>query len=99
MRRAEEGSLAAVPETQVIVKRADELEALFRDHHNRVISTAYRITGSLADAEDVAQSVFLRLARYGRQRGAGSAARASGFAILDARPGRGAPLQEPFTIA
>ena len=48
----------------MIVKRAaDELEALFRDHHHRVISTAYRITGSLADAEDVAQSVFLRLAR------------------------------------
>ncbi len=56
--------MAAVPETQMIVKRAaDELEALFRDHHHRVISTAYRITGSLADAEDVAQSVFLRLAR------------------------------------
>jgi len=30
-------------------------------HHRRVLMAAYRITGSMADAEDVAQSVFLRL--------------------------------------
>ena len=40
-----------------------ELESLFRDHSDRVFRTAYRITGSVVDAEDVVQTVFLRLAR------------------------------------
>ena len=39
------------------------LETLFRAHNNRVFRTAYRITGSPADAEDVLQTVFLRLAK------------------------------------
>lgn len=39
------------------------LESLFRDHHDRVFRTAHRVTGSAADAEDVLQTVFLRLAR------------------------------------
>lgn len=39
------------------------LEALFQQHHDRVFRTAYRVTGSAADAEDVLQTVFLRLAR------------------------------------
>ncbi len=34
---------------------------LFAEHYRRVLIAAYRITGSIADAEDVAQSVFLRL--------------------------------------
>jgi RNA polymerase sigma-70 factor (ECF subfamily) len=38
-----------------------ELETLFRAHHGRVFRTAQRITGSAADAEDVLQTVFLRL--------------------------------------
>jgi RNA polymerase sigma-70 factor, ECF subfamily len=38
-----------------------ELEKLFRTHHDRVFRTAHRITGSAADAEDVLQTVFLRL--------------------------------------
>jgi RNA polymerase sigma-70 factor (ECF subfamily) len=40
-----------------------ELETLFRAHNGRILRTAYRITGSAADAEDVLQTVFLRLAR------------------------------------
>jgi RNA polymerase sigma-70 factor, ECF subfamily len=40
-----------------------ELETLFRDHHDRVFRTAHRITGSAADAEDVLQTVFLRLVK------------------------------------
>lgn len=40
-----------------------ELETLFRAHHDRVFRTAYRITGSAADAEDVLQTVFLRLVK------------------------------------
>ena len=40
---------------------SDQLAQLFADHHRRVLVAAYRITGSMADAEDVAQTVFLRL--------------------------------------
>lgn len=40
----------------------DGLSELFGEHYRRVITAAYRITGSMADAEDVAQAVFLRLA-------------------------------------
>ena len=42
-----------------------ELETLFRAHHDRVFRAAHRITGSPADAEDVLQTVFLRLVRGG----------------------------------
>jgi RNA polymerase sigma factor (sigma-70 family) len=38
------------------------LSQLFGEHHRRLLRAAYRITGSMADAEDVAQAVFLRLA-------------------------------------
>jgi len=38
------------------------LEQLFRDHHALVFRSAYRITGNASDAEDVLQTVFLRLA-------------------------------------
>jgi RNA polymerase sigma factor (sigma-70 family) len=37
------------------------LERLFVEHYRRVLNAGYRITGNMADAEDVAQSVFLRL--------------------------------------
>jgi RNA polymerase sigma-70 factor (ECF subfamily) len=42
---------------------AAELERLFRTHHPALLRAAYRVTGSLADAEDVLQTVFLRLLR------------------------------------
>jgi RNA polymerase sigma-70 factor, ECF subfamily len=38
-----------------------ELEKLFQTQHERVFRTAHRVTGSIADAEDVLQTVFLRL--------------------------------------
>jgi RNA polymerase sigma-70 factor, ECF subfamily len=41
----------------------DELESLFREHHEHIFRTAYRVTGSASDAEDVLQTVFLRLVR------------------------------------
>ncbi|MGA9979430.1 MAG: sigma-70 family RNA polymerase sigma factor [Candidatus Sulfotelmatobacter sp.] len=44
----------------------DELERDFRAHHGLVFATAYRITGNAGDAEDVLQTVFLRLLRRGR---------------------------------
>ena len=45
------------------------LESLFLQHHRRVFRAAYRITGSAQDAEDVLQTVFLRLARQGGEGG------------------------------
>lgn len=39
------------------------LESLFREHYDQIFRTAYRVTGSADDAEDVLQTVFLRLAR------------------------------------
>jgi RNA polymerase sigma-70 factor (ECF subfamily) len=56
---------AAIEQKPTRSAAASELEALFRDHHERVLRAAYRITGSMADAEDVAQSVFLRIAQNG----------------------------------
>jgi len=41
---------------------SENLSQLFRGHYRRVLTAAYRITGSMADAEDVAQVVFLRMA-------------------------------------
>lgn len=46
---------------------SDELEQSFRANHGLVFRTAYRITGNAADAEDVLQTVFLRLVRRGRE--------------------------------
>lgn len=40
-----------------------QLEELFDVHHARVIRAAYKITGNMPDAEDVAQTVFLRIAQ------------------------------------
>lgn len=39
----------------------EELAALFREHHKAIFRIAYRITGSRSDAEDVLQTIFLRL--------------------------------------
>ena len=41
----------------------DEIGRTFRAHHGLIFRTAYRITGNAADAEDVLQTVFLRLLR------------------------------------
>lgn len=42
-------------------------EQAFRAHHGLVFRAAYRITGNAADAEDVLQTVFLRLLRKPEQ--------------------------------
>ena len=44
---------------------AGELERIFRCYYGLVFRAAYRVTGSAIDAEDVLQTVFLRLARRG----------------------------------
>jgi RNA polymerase sigma-70 factor (ECF subfamily) len=49
--------------------RPDEpvgLEQVFIEHHARVFRAAYRVTGNAEDAEDVLQSVFLRLIHHGK---------------------------------
>lgn len=58
-------NLLSVLEEPAIAIR-DELEQAFRVHHGLVFRTAYRITGNAVDAEDVLQTVFLRLLRRGR---------------------------------
>jgi RNA polymerase sigma-70 factor (ECF subfamily) len=40
-----------------------EFEVLFLEHYDFVHRTAYRVTGNFADAEDVIQTLFLRLCR------------------------------------
>ena len=55
--------LAAVQTLRLVKEPPGELEVLFQTHHDRVFRTAHRITGSPADAEDVLQTVFLRLVK------------------------------------
>jgi RNA polymerase sigma-70 factor (ECF subfamily) len=40
-----------------------EFEQMFRNHHELVYRAAYRVTGNAEDAEDVLQTLFLRLLR------------------------------------
>jgi RNA polymerase sigma-70 factor, ECF subfamily len=40
-----------------------EFNRLFEQYHGLVFRTAYRITGNAADAEDVLQTIFLRMLR------------------------------------
>jgi RNA polymerase sigma factor (sigma-70 family) len=44
---------------------AEELEEIFREHSRLVYRTAYSVTGSPQDAEDVVQTLFLQLLRRG----------------------------------
>ena len=41
----------------------EELEQIFREHHELVYRTAFGVTGSREDAQDVVQTIFLRLLR------------------------------------
>lgn len=57
--------MQAVRTLRPLPQPPSELETLFEAHHARVFRTAQRITGSPADAEDVLQTVFLRLVKSG----------------------------------
>src|SRR6266576_1114526 len=58
----QEGTVQAASKTlRLVPEPPSELENLFQAHHDRVFRAAHRITGSPADAEDVLQTVFLRL--------------------------------------
>jgi RNA polymerase sigma-70 factor (ECF subfamily) len=61
-----EGMLeAGLVTTSVSNERSDSFVLVVREREARVLRTAYRILGNWADAEDVAQDVFLRLHRHG----------------------------------
>lgn len=58
----QEGALQVV----AVSERAGDLglDRIFQEHQGRVFKAAYRITGNPQDAEDVLQTVFLRLVRH-----------------------------------
>ncbi|HWR14638.1 MAG TPA: RNA polymerase sigma factor [Terriglobales bacterium] len=58
--------MAAACDSITTTQASMMLEQLFWNHHKRVLRAAYRITGNMADAEDVVQSVFIRLASAGQ---------------------------------
>src|SRR3954447_7843475 len=53
-------ALMAAPNEPAEISVKD-LEQIFREHHGLVFRAAYRITGNAGDAEDVLQTVFLRM--------------------------------------
>jgi len=59
----EDTMLAAATHIRAVPDPLEQLERLFREHYNLIFRTAYRVTGSAVDAEDVLQTIFLRLAR------------------------------------
>jgi len=63
MKEEREARLAVAYEQRPAPMQSSQVEQLFWTHHSRVLRAAYRITGTMADAEDVAQSVFLRIAQ------------------------------------
>jgi len=58
-----EARVQAVKYLRAVPSPPDEVELLYREHHDHVFRAAYRVTGSVVDAEDVLQTVFLRLVR------------------------------------
>ena len=58
-----EERVQAVKHLRPVPNHPNEIEVLFQEHHDQVFRTAYRVTGSASDAEDVLQTVFLRLVR------------------------------------
>ena len=66
---------------------------MYREHHAMVFRTAYRITGNAADAEDVLQTVFLRMVRRDDSRGRHRASRKLSAAGGGSRGARSGPRQ------
>ncbi len=63
--RPEGGSVQLAAVNEAALREPSGLESVFREHQRRVFRAAYRITGNAQDAEDVLQTVFLRLHRQG----------------------------------
>jgi len=58
-----EETVLAVTARETAPSPVTVLEQMFSDYHDLVYRTAYRVTGNSSDAEDILQSVFLRLVR------------------------------------
>jgi RNA polymerase sigma-70 factor (ECF subfamily) len=59
-----EGHMSTVTLSNVNHRQlADELDRIFREHHQLVYRTALGVTGSREDAQDIVQTIFLRLLR------------------------------------
>ena len=56
---------AALMTAGVSDERSDSFGQVLRERQAQVLRTAFRILGNWADAEDIAQEVFLRLHRHG----------------------------------
>src|ERR1700761_8971038 len=61
MNSQERDTVSAAAANLPAIEPNRRLAQLFAEHYRRVLIAAYRIAGNMADAEDVAQSVFLRL--------------------------------------
>ena len=61
-----EESVVPAAGNAAIASDTEDLEQLYAEHASRVFRAAYRITGQAEEAEDVLQTVFLRLARRER---------------------------------
>jgi RNA polymerase sigma-70 factor, ECF subfamily len=65
MRAESPASTESPAPTDRVALSVAELEQIFRENHALVFRAAYRITGNVSDAEDVLQTVFLRMAKRG----------------------------------
>jgi RNA polymerase sigma-70 factor (ECF subfamily) len=63
----EDPVLAAIDTERPGSAAPEDVDRIYREHHERVFRAAYHITGNATDAEDVLQTVFLRVLR--RERG------------------------------
>jgi RNA polymerase sigma-70 factor, ECF subfamily len=67
----------AVVDTATARPPEPDLERMFKEHHTLVFRAAYRVTGNADDAEDVMQTVFLRMMK--REAGAEPIANLASF--------------------
>lgn len=56
-------NVEATAQLETVQTPPPDLDVIFREHHSMVFRAAYRVTGNAGDAEDVMQTVFLRLLR------------------------------------
>jgi RNA polymerase sigma factor (sigma-70 family) len=61
MNSQERDTVSAAAANLPAIETNRRLAQLFAEHYRRVLIAAYRIAGNMADAEDVAQAVFLRI--------------------------------------
>src|SRR5262245_61920732 len=57
----------AIDSSGPAVPTHEDVDRIFRQHHERVFRAAFHVTGNATDAEDVLQTVFLRILRHDRK--------------------------------